>query len=150
MGPSSHNAIELTLDRQLSFALTVAARHVVALSRPLLDELNLTHSQYLVMLVLWQYGPLSVRRLGSLLQLDSGTLSPLLKRLEARGQLRRERSTADERSVIVHLTSRGDALRTRAETVPSAVLDGLGLRVDEVERLHSVLAEVIGTARPPD
>src|SRR5688500_12731910 len=100
MRPSPYDAGALTLERQVSFALSVAARHVLALYRPLLAELNLTHPQYLVMLALWQHGPLSVRRLGNLLQLDSGTLSPLLKRLEALGHLRRERSAADERSVI--------------------------------------------------
>ncbi|MCM4085061.1 MarR family winged helix-turn-helix transcriptional regulator [Paractinoplanes hotanensis] len=150
MATSSHNADTLTLERQLSFALSVAARHVLAVCRPLLAELNLTHPQYLVMLALWQHGPLSVSRLGSLLQLDSGTLSPLLKRLAALGHLRRERSAADERSVIIDLTPQGEALRAQAESVPSAVLDGLGMRVEEVERLHSVLADVIATVRHPE
>ena len=138
----------LALERQVSFVLSVAARHVLAIYRPLLAELNLTHPQYLVMLALWQHGPLTVRRLGMLLQLDSGTLSPLLKRLEAVGHLRRERDPADERSVIVELTARGDALRERAGSVPPAVLDGLGMPAEDVEHLRSVLAGVIAAARP--
>jgi DNA-binding MarR family transcriptional regulator len=150
MRPSSYDADALALERQVSFALSVAARHVLAIYRPLLAELHLTHPQYLVMLALWQHGPLTVRRLGHLLQLDSGTVSPLLKRLEAVGHLRRERDASDERSVIVELTARGDALRTRAESVPPAVLDGLGLPAEDVEHLHSVLAGVIAAARPAE
>ena len=141
-------ADDLALERQVSFVLSVAARHVLAIYRPLLDELHLTHPQYLVMLALWQHGPLTVRRLGRLLHLDSGTLSPLLRRLEALGHLRRERNAADERSVIVELTDRGEALRARARSVPPAVLDGLGLPAEDVEHLHSVLAGVIAATRP--
>jgi MarR family transcriptional regulator, organic hydroperoxide resistance regulator len=148
MRPSSYDADVLTLERQVSFALSLAARSVVAIYRPLLAELNLTHPQYLVMLALWQHGPLPVSRLRNLLHLDSGTLSPLLKRLEAAGHLRRERNVANERSVIVSLTPRGEALRTPAESVPPAVLDGLGMPVDAVEHLHSVLADVVAAARP--
>jgi DNA-binding MarR family transcriptional regulator len=140
MRPPSYPADALALERQVSFALSVAARHVVAIHRPLLAELDLTHPQYLVMLALWQHGPLSVRRLGRLLRLDSGTVSPLLKRLEAAGHLRRERDAGDERSVTVRLSPRGEALRTRAASIPSAVLDGLGMRLEEVQRLHDVLA----------
>ena len=141
-------ADDLALERQVSFVLSVAARHVLAIYRPLLDELHLTHPQYLVMLALWQHGPLTVRRLGRLLHLDSGTLSPLLRRLEALGHLRRERNAADECSVIVELTDRGEALRARARSVPPAVLDGLGLPAEDVEHLHSVLAGVIAATRP--
>jgi DNA-binding MarR family transcriptional regulator len=147
MRHSSYAADALTLEGQVSFALTLAARHVVAIYRPLLAELGLTHPQYLVMLALWQHGPLSVRRLGSLLQLDSGTLSPLLKRLEVAGHLRRRRAAADKRSVLVDLTPRGDALRARAESVPPAVLDGLGMPLDDVEHLRGVLGGIIASAR---
>src|SRR3954470_21766070 len=101
----------LTLERQVCFALSVAARSVVALYRPLLEPMGLTHPQYLVMLALWQHAPLSVRELSGLLQLDPGTLSPLLKRLEAIGYLRRERDRADERSLAVTLTPAGKELR---------------------------------------
>src|SRR3954465_13371431 len=105
------NANPLALEEQVCFALSVAARGVVAVYRPLLDAMHLTHPQYLVMLALWQHAPLSVRRLSGLLRLDPGTLSPLLKRLEAAGYLRRERDPADERSLAVTLTPAGTALR---------------------------------------
>ena len=96
----------LELERQVCFALSVAARSVVGLYRPLLEPMGLTHPQYLVMLALWQHAPLSVREISRLLQLDPGTLSPLLKRLEAIGYLRRQRDPADERSLAVTLTDR--------------------------------------------
>ncbi|GIE32554.1 putative transcriptional regulator, MarR family protein [Actinoplanes italicus] len=143
MSPSAPPDDALTLERQVSFALSRAARHIVAIYRPLLAELNLTHPQYLVMVALWQHGPLPVRRLRDLLQLDSGTLSPLLTRLESAGQVRRRRDKADSRSVIVVLTAQGDALRTRARSVLPAVLDDLGMPAGELEHLHSVLAGVI-------
>ncbi|MEV4724351.1 MarR family winged helix-turn-helix transcriptional regulator, partial [Micromonospora humida] len=112
----------LALEEQVCFALSVAARGVVAVYRPLLEPMGLTHPQYLVMLALWQYAPLSVRELSRLLQLDPGTLSPLLKRLEAAGYLRRERDPADERSLAVSLTGSGRALRAQAEQIPPAVV----------------------------
>ncbi|MFD0787134.1 MarR family winged helix-turn-helix transcriptional regulator, partial [Micromonospora azadirachtae] len=99
----------LALEEQVCFALSVAARSVVAVYRPLLEPMGLTHPQYLVMLALWQYAPLSVRELSRLLQLDPGTLSPLLKRLEATGYVHRERAAADERSLAVTLTAAGEA-----------------------------------------
>ena len=97
----------LALDRQVCFALAVAARTVIAVYRPVLEPLGLTHPQYLVMLALWQYGPLSVTKLSGLLQLDPGTLSPLLKRLEAAGLLRRERDANDQRHLALALTDEG-------------------------------------------
>jgi DNA-binding MarR family transcriptional regulator len=146
--PPSYGTDAMALEQQVSFALSVVHRQVLAIYRPLLAELHLTHPQYLVMLALWQYGPLTVRRLGHLLQLDSGTLSPLLKRLERLGHLHRKRDQADERSVIIELTDSGNALRKRAESVPPAVLRGLGLPAEDVEHLQSVLAGVLAAARP--
>ena len=108
----------LALERQVCFALSVAARNVVAVYRPVLEPLGLTHPQYLVMLALWQHGPLSVKDLSGLLQLDPGTLSPLLKRLEAAGLLRRERDAKDQRNLALALTDQGRALRAEAETHP--------------------------------
>ncbi|MFI9640359.1 MarR family winged helix-turn-helix transcriptional regulator [Micromonospora sp. NPDC051925] len=136
----------LALEEQVCFALSVAARGVVAVYRPLLEPMGLTHPQYLVMLALWQYAPLSVRELSRLLQLDPGTLSPLLKRLEAAGYLRRERDQADERSLAVSLTESGRALRDRAEQIPPAVVARLGLPLTELRDLHGVLTRVIAAA----
>jgi len=137
----------LALEQQVCFALSVAARGVVAVYRPLLEPMGLTHPQYLVMLALWQHAPLSVRELSRLLQLDPGTLSPLLKRLEAIGYLQRERNPADERSLAVTLTARGLALRGEAERIPPAIVERLGMPLDDLRKLHAALTEVIEAAQ---
>jgi DNA-binding MarR family transcriptional regulator len=136
----------LALEQQVCFALSVAARSVVAIYRPLLEPMGLTHPQYLVMLALWQHAPLSVRRLSELLQLDPGTLSPLLKRLEAIGYVRRERDRSDERSLALTLTERGRALRADAEKIPPAVVERLGMPIEELRRVHEALTRVIAAA----
>lgn len=133
----------LALDQQVCFAVVVAARNVVALYRPILEPMGLTHPQYLVMLALWQHAPLSVKRLSELLQLDPGTLSPLLKRLEAADLVIRRRDAADERQLAVELTERGRALRERALEVPPAVVQRLGMPVSELQALHASLTRVI-------
>jgi DNA-binding MarR family transcriptional regulator len=138
----------LALQHQVCFALSVAARSVVAVYRPLLEPMGLTHPQYLVMLALWQHAPLSVRELSRLLQLDPGTLSPLLKRLESIGYLRRERDPADERSLAITLTDSGRALRAQAEKIPPAVVDRLGMPIEELQSLHAALTRVIAAAAP--
>ncbi len=147
---ADHPDDPLALDQQVCFALVVAARSVLALYRPVLDRLGLTHPQYLVMLALWQYAPLSVKRLSQLLQLDPGTLSPLLKRLEAAELVTRRRDLADERLLAVELTERGAALRTQALDVPPAVMRRLGMTVPELQALHSSLTRVIAAAEPAD
>ncbi|MDG6108644.1 MarR family transcriptional regulator [Dactylosporangium aurantiacum] len=137
----------LALDQQVCFALAVASRNVIALYRPLLEPMGLTHPQYLVMLALWQHSPLSVKDLSRLLQLDPGTLSPLLKRLEAAGLVRRQRAPQDERTLAVTLTETGQALRAEAEKIPAAVVDRLGMPLDELLRLHAALTRVIEVTR---
>ncbi|RVW01790.1 MarR family winged helix-turn-helix transcriptional regulator [Rhodococcus spongiicola] len=136
----------LALDRQLCFALAVANRAVLAVYRPLLEPMGLTHPQYLVMLALWGDAPMSVKEIGQALQLDSPTLSPLLKRLESSGLITRARSTADERQLIVELTDSGKALRNQAERIPGAVVQRLGVSLAELEELHSVLTRVNAAA----
>lgn len=137
----------LALERQVCFALAVATRSVLAVYRPILEPLGLTHPQYLVMLALWGNAPLSVKEIGSMLQLDSPTLSPLLKRLEAAGLITRRRRPDDERVVDVDLTDSGRDLRSEALGVPPAVIARLGMDIDRLERLHSALTEVIHAAR---
>ena len=137
----------LALERQVCFALSVAARNVVAVYRPVLEPLGLTHPQYLVMLALWQHGTLSVKALSGLLQLDPGTLSPLLKRLEAAGLLRRERNPADERNLALALTERGRALRARAEEIPVGIVERLGMPVEQLTALHEALTQVIAASQ---
>ena len=141
VGPAPDDA--LALERQVCFALSVAARNVVAVYRQVLEPLGLTHPQYLVMLALWQHDSLSVKDLSRLLQLDPGTLSPLLKRLEALGYVTRTRSRSDERQLIVELTESGRALRAEAEKIPYRVVETLGMDVSELTALHGVLTRVI-------
>ena len=137
----------LALERQVCFALVVASRSVLSIYRPLLEPLGLTHPQYLVMLALWGDAPLSVREIGARLQLDSPTLSPLLKRLESAGLITRTRSDEDERQVNIGLSARGRALRTEATKFPPAVVAQLGISIPELEALHAALTNVIGAAR---
>ncbi len=137
----------LALEQQVCFALSVAARSVVALYRPLLEPMGLTHPQYLVMLALWQHAPLSLNDLARQLQLDPGTLSPLLKRLEAAGLVTRGRDRADERVLAVTLTGRGRALRAEAEKIPAAVVARLGMPVEQLQQLHAALTEVIAATQ---
>ena len=137
----------LALEQQVCFALSVAARNVVAVYRPLLEPMGLTHPQYLVMLALWQQEPVSVRELSGLLRLDPGTLSPLLKRLEASNLIVRRRDTRDERALAVTLTGKGRALREQAEKIPPAVVAKLGMPLEELRQLHESLTRVIHVAQ---
>ncbi|WP_245764796.1 MarR family winged helix-turn-helix transcriptional regulator [Nonomuraea jiangxiensis] len=107
-----------------------------------LAELGLTYPQYLVMLVLWERDQVTVKELGAALRLDSGTLSPLLKRLEAAGFVRRERSASDERSVLVRLTEQGTELRQAATRVPGRILEATGLELSEVLELSGTLTRM--------
>ncbi|MFI7700527.1 MarR family winged helix-turn-helix transcriptional regulator [Nonomuraea sp. NPDC049480] len=145
MDPAVHDHVQegsLLLDDQLCFALYAASRSVTARYRPLLDELGLTYPQYLVMLVLWEQGSASVRDLGTALQLESSTLSPLLKRLEAGDLIRRERRTDDERSVAIRLTESGAKLRERARGVPLAIGDAMGLTPEQHATVKHLLRQL--------
>lgn len=136
----------LALENQVCFALAVASRSVIGMYRPLLEPLGLTHPQYLVMLALWERGAHSVRALGEALRLEPATLSPLLKRLEALGYVRRERDPGDERALRVELTADGTALRKKALEVPPAVMRLLGMDASQLaslrDALHAVIAAV--------
>ncbi|MEV5571863.1 MarR family transcriptional regulator [Spirillospora sp. NPDC052269] len=140
----------LALENQVCFALVVASRTVLAHYRPILEPMGLTHPQYLVMLALWEHRQLSIKELSGLLQLDPGTLSPLLKRLEAAGLIRRERDVRDERLLAVTVTSAGEALRKEAESIPAMVMERLGMSLDELQDLHRTLTRVIAAAGPGD
>ncbi|MFU8947706.1 MarR family winged helix-turn-helix transcriptional regulator [Mycetocola zhadangensis] len=136
----------LALENQVCFALAVASRSVLSLYRPVLEPLGLTHPQYLVMLALWEQDPRSVKDLGLTLQLEPATLSPLLKRLEAAGLVRRERSTVDERVLDITLTPAGRQLRDRAEAIPATIISQLGMSADELDNLRGTLHAVIAAA----
>jgi DNA-binding MarR family transcriptional regulator len=137
----------LALERQVCFALALASRGVISVYRPLLEPMGLTHPQYLVMLALWESEPLSVTELGRLLQLEPATLSPLLKRLEGTGYVRRERHPEDERTLRLTLTEEGRNLREQALRVPPAIMERLQMDAKEVEDLHQTLTQVIGRAQ---
>ena len=126
----------LRLDLQLCFPLYAASRAMVQAYTPLLSKLGLTYPQYLVMLVLWETDGVTVKALGEKLYLDSGTLTPLLKRLETLAFVRRERSTEDARSVRVSLTPQGRALRRKAASIPEAIACRTGLSLEELSRLR--------------
>jgi MarR family transcriptional regulator, organic hydroperoxide resistance regulator len=137
----------LALESQVCFALSVAARSVISAYRPVLEPVGLTHPQYLVMLALWENEPLSVRRLADLLALESATVSPLLKRLEALGYIARERSSSDERVVEVRLTEAGRELRAYAETIPTTMMKRLGMSPEELRALHRAMGSLIEATR---
>ncbi|WP_233841365.1 MarR family transcriptional regulator [Dyella sp. 2HG41-7] len=140
----------LLLDEQLCFALYAASRRMTAVYRPLLDALELTYPQYLVMLVLWERDALTVRELGDRLQLDSGTLTPLLKRLEQAGLVGRRRRQSDEREVEITLTQAGHNLRERAAEVPRCLADRLCMSVDAFTRLRDELKTLANRLASPN
>lgn len=144
---SLDGADDLLLERQLCFALTVAARSVVGAYKPVLDRLGLTHPQYLVMLVLWESSPRSVREVSDELDLEPATISPLLRRLEAAGFVSRRRAAGDERSLAVELTPAGAALRAEATSVPETMMRRLGLKRDEVVQLHEAMMRLIASTK---
>ena len=133
----------LALDRQVCFALAAASRSVVALYRPILEPLGLTHPQYLVMLSLWEKSPRRVGEIADALYLDSATLSPLLKRLQSAGLIERVRDSADERALHITLTPEGTALRKQAELVPGHVVARLGVPVRDLEDLRDRLNDLL-------
>ncbi|MFD9585612.1 MarR family winged helix-turn-helix transcriptional regulator [Streptomyces sp. NPDC059980] len=139
ISPAPSDGDFLRLDQQICFSLNAASRAFGGVYRVILKDLGLTYPQYLVMLVLWEHGELPVKRLGEHLRLDSGTLSPLLKRLEAAGLVVRERSTRDERSVQVRLTEEGGALRERAVSVPRRIAAATGADLEEIRELRDRL-----------
>lgn len=144
--PATQTHDLLALENQVCFALAVASRSVLALYRPVLEPLGLTHPQYLVMLALWEQSPRSVKGLGAALQLEPATLSPLLKRLESAGLVRRERSTVDERVLDITLTDAGRRLRSEAEAIPATIVSELGMSIEELDKLRSTLHAVIAAA----
>ena len=135
------------LDEQLCFGLYAASRAMVGHYRPALDALGLTYPQYLVMLVLWERGEATVTAIGAALQLETGTLSPLLKRLEATGYVARRRQEADERSVLVSLTPAGRELEDRIPEMQAGAREATGLSDDEIDHLRDVLQSLTTTLR---
>lgn len=134
----------LKLENQVCFPLYACSKEIVRRYRPLLDELDLTYTQYITMMVLWEHGDSTVNDLGERLFLDSGTLTPLLKNLESKGYVKRGRSKEDERSVIISLTDEGRDLREKALKVPGAMASCIQLPPEKGKQLYDLLYEVLG------
>jgi len=132
----------MQLDRQLCFALYSSAHALNRAYKPVLKALDLTYPQYLAMIVLWERDRVTVKEIGDRLHLDSGTLTPLLKRLEAMGLVTRTRDAVDERQVRVQLTDKGQAMREKAKTVPMAILRAMGQPVEEIAQLKGALVRL--------
>ena len=133
----------LKLDNQLCFPLYACSREVVKRYTPYLDALELTYTQYVAMLVLWEHGSVTVKQAGILLHLDSGTLTPLFKRLEEKGLVTRSRSKEDERSLIVTITKQGEALREQAADIPAKMSSCLTLEHGEAIQLYTLLHKLL-------
>ncbi len=140
---SEKNYDVLKLENQLCFPLYAASREIIRQYRPLLDELDLTYTQYITMMVFWEVGQINVKELGKRLYLDSGTLTPLLKSLEAKGYVNRSRSKEDERVLNVALTAEGEALRERAVEIPGKLMGCLPLEEKEALELYRLLYKLL-------
>jgi DNA-binding MarR family transcriptional regulator len=154
-GPDSDSGSEQAgfpagLDDLLCFALYAASRAVTTRYRPLLEELGLTYPQYLVMVVLWERDSVPIKDIGAALELDYGTLTPLIKRLESAGLVHRERLPEDERTVQVSLTDAGRALRQRAAHVPGIIGDAMGLSPDEFDAAILLLRRLTANVSAED
>lgn len=141
-----HQYDALKIENQLCFPLYAASREVIKHYKPYLDEIDLTYTQYITMLVLWEYGEMNVKELGSKLLLDSGTLTPLLKKLEIKGLITRKRSAEDERSLIVRLTDAGEKLKERAVTIPQRIAACTQLTPEEATDLYRILYKLLADA----
>ena len=133
----------LKIKNQLCFPLYACAREIIKQYKPFLDELDLTYTQYITMMVLWEEKSLTVKELGDILYLDSGTLTPLLKKMEAKGLITRKRSELDERSLIVSVTQKGEELKERAVEVPVKMAQGSKLTPEECVQLHGLLNKML-------
>ena len=134
---------DLKLDNQVCFKLYAASRAVIKKYKPLLDEYNLTYTQYLTMLVLWEEEKITVKNIGKRLRLDSGTLTPLLKKLEAREFIIKYRDPKDDRSVIVEITDEGKMLKDKVKDIPSKALCSVGISIEDLVVLSKVLDSVL-------
>ena len=133
----------LLLSNQLCFPLYACSREIIKQYKPFLDEIDLTYTQYITMMVLWESRCVTVKELGQKLYLDSGTLTPLRKKMESKGFLTRKRSEEDERSLLVTITEKGEALRERAVNIPGKLTQCVKLSKEEIESLYSILYKLL-------
>ena len=129
----------LKLDRQLCFPLYACSREMIKEYKPYLDKLDLTYTQYITMMVLWEKKSINVKALGDQLYLDSGTLTPLLKKLEAKGLVTRKRSSEDERNLIISITEAGEALKEQAVTIPTSIINTSNLTREEMQTMYTLM-----------
>lgn len=134
----------LKLENQLCFPLYAASREVIKKYKPYLDEIGLTYTQYIVLMVLWEENNINVKALGEKLFLDSGTLTPLLKKLEQKGYIERKRSNNDERNLLVSITKEGIKLKNQAKEIPSKVGGCVNLTKEEALKLYGILYKILG------
>ncbi len=134
----------LKLENQICFPLYACSREIIKQYKPFLDEIDLTYTQYIAMMVLWEHQSVTVKELGQYLFLDSGTLTPLLKKMEAKGIISRRRDQEDERSLIVSLTKEGEALKERAVEVPQKMAQCVRLAPEEAKELYRLLYKLLG------
>ncbi len=133
----------LKLENQLCFPLYACSKEIVRLYKPCLDELDLTYTQYITMMVLWEKESLGVKELGEALYLDSGTLTPLLKKLEAKGLVKRQRCEEDERCLLVSLTEKGKGLKDKALPIPEAISSYVHISEEEKSQLYDLLYKIL-------
>ena len=134
----------LKIENQLCFPLYACSKEIIKRYKPFLDEIDLTYTQYIAMLILWEEKKTTVKELGTRLYLDSGTLTPLLKKLEAKGFIERKRSDKDERNLIVKITNKGEELKEQAVQIPDKMSCCVKLGKDEARQLYSLLYRVLG------
>ena len=142
--PDKYDALKLK--NQLCFPLYACAREVIKLYKPYLDRIDLTYTQYITMMVLWENKAINVKTLGQILYLDSGTLTPLLKKLESKGYVTRQRSTEDERNLIVSVTEQGEVLKKRAVSIPGELAKCVSLDAEESLILYRLLYKLLDTS----
>lgn len=137
----------LKLGKQLCFPLYACSKEIIRKYKPYLDDIDLTYTQYITMMVLWEKKTVNVKTLGECLYLDSGTLTPVLKKLESKGYITRERSSEDERNLVVSITEEGMALREKALSIPDAMGSCVKLTAEEAGVLYKLLYKIIGNVR---
>ncbi len=143
MEKKDHSYEELKLKNQLCFPLYACSKEIVRKYKPFLDEIDLTYTQYITMMVLWEQKVINVKSLGEYLYLDSGTLTPVLKKLEKKGYLSRERVKDDERNLCISITEEGEALQERAVTIPRQISKCVDLKPEEAGQLYRLLYQIL-------
>lgn len=141
---SGHDYEQLKLENQLCFPLYAASREIIKRYKPFLDELDLTYTQYIAMMLLWEHKTMTVKEMGERLYLDSGTLTPMLKKMEAKGLVDRSRSAEDERVLNVELTVQGESMKDLAAHIPGEIAQCTPLKEEEAAQLYRILYKILG------